>query len=112
MMIDYIFSNKLKKIVATIEFEKDSNIEYFYRGSIIQFNFPTELYDLIMESDDIIRQVAISFLDEVEEKIQEYDLRLKESNERIFCVVIKNKTYISFYIKYPTSRGFLDEYPD
>ena len=37
-----------------------------------------------MECDEIIRQVAISLLDEVEEKIQKYDLRLKK---RLFLKV-------------------------
>jgi len=37
-----------------------------------------------MECDEIISQVAISLLDEVEEKIQKYDLRLKK---RLFLKV-------------------------
>lgn len=90
-MLDYIFSHKNKEIYAAIYYEKDSDVKYYYKGMVLDFKLPDDLYNLIMDYDDILNGMALSLLDEVEEKIQEYDLRLKNANERIFCVVIKDK---------------------
>lgn len=111
-MIDDIFSFKHQKIYATIDYEKDGEIAYFYRGKIINDHFTDALYDLIMDYSGILNDMALSLLDEVEEKIQGYDLRLMNAGESIFNVEIKDRKEITFFIRYPTSCGFLAEYPE
>ncbi|EHR8838585.1 hypothetical protein ABJ851_004271 [Shigella flexneri] len=110
-MKDYIFSNKNNEIYATIDFKKREDIDYYYEGRIIEFNFPDHLYNLIIDYDEIIKAVAISLLDEVVDEISKYDLRLVGMNEKVFNLVIEDKQKISFFTKYPTSSGFLDSYP-
>lgn len=109
-MLDHIVSYRTNKVYATIEYEKHCDIKHFFQGTILEFAFPETLHNLISEYDEILSEMALSLLDEVEEKIQAYDLRLEKANERIFCVVIKDKREISFFIKYPTSHGFRDVY--
>lgn len=55
--------------------------------------------------------MALSLLDEVEEEISKFDIRLMTMNEKVFCLVIEDKHNISFFTKYSTSSGFLDSYP-
>lgn len=110
-MKDYILSNKNNEVYATIEFKKREDIAYCYEGQIVEFNFPDDLYNLIIDYDEIIKAMAISLLEEVEEEISKYDLRLLKMNEKVFDLVIENKQKISFFTKYPTSSGFLDSYP-
>ncbi|MBA8501828.1 hypothetical protein HVZ03_02270 [Escherichia fergusonii] len=110
-MIDCIYSNKNDEIYATIEFEKREDIAYCYEGRIVEFNFSEHLYNLIIDYDEIIKAMALSLLDEVEEEISKFDMRLMTMNEKVFCLVIEDKHNISFFTKYPTSSGFLDSYP-
>lgn len=109
-MFDYVISHKTNEIYAKINYGKHSDIDYFHEGTILEFKFPDALYDLIVDYDEIVSSMALSILDEVEEKIQGYDLRLKNAKQRMFCIVIKNKKEISFFTKYPTSKGYRDLY--
>lgn len=109
-MFDYVISHKTNEIYAKIDYEKHSDIDYFHEGTILEFKLPDALCDLIVDYDEIVSSMALSILDEVEEKIQGYDLRLKNAKQRMFCIVIKNKKEISFFTKYPTSKGYRDLY--
>lgn len=110
-MKDFIVSGKTGETYAVVELRKDKNIEFFYEGDILEYQFPAILADLIDEHDELISGFSIALLDEVEEKIYEYELRLKLSNTKIFSPCIKEKKLITFFTKYPTSRGFVDDYP-
>jgi len=110
-MIDTIFSRKNKQAYAVVDYSQDEEIEFYFRGRIIESSFPAELLALIEEYNGIVDDMALSLVDEVEEKIYAYDLGLKARDSRIFNISIKNKDEISFFTKYPTGNGFRDEYP-
>ncbi|NBF06712.1 hypothetical protein GV819_31045 [Pseudomonas sp. Fl5BN2] len=110
-MQDYIFSYRTKEVYALIEYEKEEGAEHYYIGRVLEFGFPDNLCELIGEYNELVDAMALSLLDEVEEKIYWYDLMLKSSGNRIFNISLKDKEHISFFLKYPTSNGFLDRYP-
>jgi hypothetical protein len=111
-MRDWIISGRTGEIYAEVDILKDEKIEYFYCGSIIKSSMPNELVKLIDEYEELVSGCVISLLDEVEEEIYKYDLRLKLLNAKIFNVSIKYKNIIEFFTKYPTSKGFVDAYPN
>ncbi|CUI08995.1 hypothetical protein BN2497_12767 [Janthinobacterium sp. CG23_2] len=49
-------------------------------------------------------------LDDVEEKLYEYDMRLQGLNKKIFSPCFKMDKIITSYTKYPTGNGFMDDY--
>ncbi|POP44313.1 hypothetical protein CHU32_02590 [Superficieibacter electus] len=110
-MKDYIFSFKENKEYALIEYNKIDKIDYYYEGVIIDANFPEEILYLINECNEIIKNMAISLLDEVELNLYSHDIGLKENGSRIFDVEIDGNN-ISFFTKYPSSDGYLDRYPE
>ena len=58
-MLDYVISHKTNEIYATINYEKHSNIDYFHEGTILEFNFPGDLCDLIVDYDEIVSAMAL-----------------------------------------------------
>ncbi|NMY71737.1 MULTISPECIES: hypothetical protein [Pseudomonas] len=110
-MKDYIISYRTKEKYALIEYKKEDEIEYYCTGRILKFSFPKKLHELINEYNELVNTITLSLLDEIEEKIYWYDLMLKSSENRIFNISLKENEYISFFLKYPTSDGFLDRYP-
>ena len=111
-MRDWIISGRTGEIYAEVDILKDERIDYFYSGKIIKYAMPNELMKLIDEYEELVSGCVISLLDEIEEEIYKYDLRLKLLNIKIFNVFIKDKNIIEFFTKYPTSKGFLDAYPN
>jgi hypothetical protein len=111
-MRDWIISGRTGEIYAEIDFIKNEAIDYFHSGKIVSYLIPNELAELIDEYDELVSGCVLTLLDEVEEKIYQYDLRLKLLGIKIFGVSIKEKNMIEFFTKYPTGKGFLDDYPN
>ncbi len=111
-MMDWIISGKTGEVYAEIDLLKVEKIDYFFSGKIIRHNMPDSLILLIKEYDELVAGCSLSLLDEVEESIYSYDLQLKLLKTRIFNLTIRGNLEIDFFTKYPTSKGFLDFYPN
>ena len=112
MMKDYIVSFRDKQRCALIEYKKIEKFDHYYEGVIIESNFPKEVIFFINECNSIINDMAISLLDEIEEKLYSYDIGLEKNCSRIFDIEFIDKNKISFFTKYPSSQGYLDKYPN
>jgi hypothetical protein len=112
MMKDYIISFRDKQRYALIEYKKIEKFDHYYEGVIIESNFPKEVIFFINERNSIINDIAISLLDEIEEKLYSYDIGLEKNCSRIFDIAFIDKNKIFFFTKYPSSRGYLDKYPN
>ncbi|MWP61169.1 hypothetical protein [Gilliamella sp. Pas-s25] len=110
-MKDYIISFRDKQRYALIEYNKIDKFDYYYEGVIIESNFPEEVIFFINECHATINDMAISLLDEIEKKLYLYDIGLEKNCSRIFDIQFIDKNKISFFTKYPSSRGYLDKYP-
>ncbi|TGB62882.1 hypothetical protein [Escherichia sp. E4736] len=110
-MKDYIISFRENEKYALIEYNRVDKFDYYYEGVIIESYFPEEIIFLIEERNGIIDDMAISLLDEIEEKLYSYNIGLKESGSMIFDIEIIDGDKISFFTKYPSSQGYLDRYP-
>ncbi|MWP50402.1 MULTISPECIES: hypothetical protein [unclassified Gilliamella] len=109
---DYIISKRNNKILGFIEVYKDPKIPFLYSGKIIQNNFPKELVLMLDEYVNAVNDLTFSILDEIEEEISKYNLYLDNRNIKIFLPHIDEENQeISFYTKYPSSSGFLDNSP-
>lgn len=109
---DYIISKENNKILGFIEVHKDPKIPFLYSGKIIQNNFPKELVLILDDYVNAVNDLIFSILDELEEDISKYNLYLDNRNVKIFLPHIDEENQeISFYIKYPSFNGFLDNYP-
>lgn len=110
-MKDWIISGKTGETYGEVEIRRDKSIDYFYVGEIVKYDFPSDLASLIDEYDELVNACVLSLLDEVEERIYWYDLKLKALGTRIFSLCIKEKKTITFFTKYPTGQGFKDSHP-
>ncbi|WP_294615410.1 hypothetical protein [uncultured Gilliamella sp.] len=111
-MKDYIISFRNNQKYALIEYTKVDKFDYYYEGVIIESHFPEEITFLIAECNGIINEMALSLLDEIEEKLYSYHIGLKENGSLIFDIEIIDGNKISFFTKYPSSQGYLDKYPN
>lgn len=110
-MKDYIISFRENERYALIEYNRVDKFDHYYEGVIIEYYFPEIITSLIEERNGIIDDMAISLLDEVEEKLYSYHIGLKENGSLIFDIEIIDRDKISFFTKYPSSQGYLDRYP-
>lgn len=110
-MIDYIF-DKDHNEYAKIEYRHSEDKEYYCTGEILEYAIPGELSNLINEYTELVNGMCLSLLDDVEEKIYSYGLKLRDANVSIFRPEITNERVIDFFTKYPTARGFVDKYGD
>ncbi len=107
-MNDYILSNN--KEIAMIDVDKSNEHPFEYTGIILKNNFPDQLITLLNDFHKAIEEGTFSTVDEIETAIYNYNLRLKKAGIAIHHLVIKGNR-ISFYSKYPTGQGFVDERP-
>lgn len=111
MKDDYIVSltkkNEYIKITNVVKREQ----QYSYKALILENHFSQEIMDVINEFWECVDTFSMSVLDDLEEKIIGYNFILKESKIKIFDIKFKGD-YIIFYSKYPTHKGFIDDYPD
>lgn len=91
--------------------QKHPEIEYYYEAKLIENLFPQELIDLCKDFYECVDSFSMVIADEIEDEIRKYQLRLKYNNTKIFRLEIKSD-HVTFFTKYPTSKGFLDDYPD
>lgn len=110
-MKDFIISGKNGKVYAEVDLHEHKTIKYSYTGLIVKNNFPDVITQLIIEHDELICGFSMILLDDVEERLYEFDLRLKILGKKIFSPSFKQGNLIEFFTKYPTSKGFIDDYP-
>ncbi|HTF81300.1 MAG TPA: hypothetical protein VL947_06240 [Cytophagales bacterium] len=109
---DKIYSNTHNRAIASIDIIKIYDSPYHYKGIILHDAFPTELKNLIKEYYDLLDDCILSHIDEVEEKIMNYELSLQDNNLKIFRIeLMENNKELKFFTKYPTANGFVDDYP-
>ncbi|WP_334077300.1 hypothetical protein [Paenibacillus sanfengchensis] len=109
---DYIFSEKLNKDLAYIEIQ-EFDMEYHFQGDILKNNLPEELIELTREYWGCVDDFSISLLDDIVTEIQSYKLKLRQNNLKIFDPEIDlEDNIIKFTIKYFTSNGVYDDYPE
>ncbi|MEN7547383.1 hypothetical protein AAG747_05665 [Rapidithrix thailandica] len=111
MKRDYIISKKNNTIIAVIEIQSIDNDKVGYKAKLIENHFPKELLSLIGEFHKTVDSLEFSLLDSIESRIQAYQLYLRDLNLKIFDLLIEGQN-ISFYSKYPTANGFIDNYPE
>jgi hypothetical protein len=99
-------------ILVTIEYEPEEGSPYYFIGEIISGVFPDIIKSLLIEQDELIDGCSLSLLVPVEEEIYAYGISLEKLNQPIFRIRLLGDTGISFFTKYPTSKGFVDNYPE
>ncbi|NGZ77664.1 hypothetical protein [Saccharibacillus alkalitolerans] len=109
-MKDYIVSRSRNERYAEIEYEPAEELDYYFRGKMIQNRIPDRLAWLLNEHDELIRHFVMTLLDDVEEEISTYDLRLETSGERVFDLQVDGER-MTFFTRYNTSDGVLERYP-
>jgi hypothetical protein len=109
-MIDRILS-KHGEVIAVIDYRADEDIPYCFSARILENRFPQELVALIDEYNSLVDEGALSLLDEVEERIYAYGLRLTEREEKLFCIRLDDEASMWFFTRYPTGGGFASDYP-
>ncbi|GGO01228.1 hypothetical protein [Saccharibacillus kuerlensis] len=109
-MKDYIVSYSRNERYAEIEYESSPEFDYYFRGKILGDTFPPRLRWLLQEHGELVREVVLTLLDDVEEEISKYDLRLEISGERIFDLELKGGE-LTFFTRYGVSGGYLEQYP-
>ncbi|MFC4158653.1 hypothetical protein [Chitinimonas lacunae] len=110
-MQDFIVSGKTGEVYAEVDIFEDDSMAHFYGGEILDYRFPAELANLVAAYDEAVNTMTLGTLDELESKIYAYDLRLKEMGCKIFDLYIEDKELVTFFTKYPSGDGFLDDYP-
>ncbi|TYQ16999.1 UNVERIFIED_CONTAM: hypothetical protein Cloal_3590 [Acetivibrio alkalicellulosi] len=110
IITDYIFSGKTKEIYALVSVCRNPENQFEYSGEIIDNNFPPELLRLIKEYHHAIDEMLFSIVENIEDKIYYYELKLKERNTPTHCLYIDNLK-ISFFTHYPTAKGYLCNRP-
>ncbi|CAM3472170.1 MULTISPECIES: hypothetical protein [Saccharibacillus] len=110
-MKDYIISYSKRERYAEIDYDRSEQFEHYFCGFVLQNALPERLSWLIRERQELIRQVVLTLLDDVEEEIHTYDLRLEKSGERVFDVSLSGDE-LTFFTRYAVGDEFLDTYPD
>ena len=108
---DRIISRAYNEEYALVEIEKVENISYCYKATLLANSFPQKLVDHMKEWTECVDTFAMSLIDEITEEIKVYDLWLAENNVRIFNIEMKD-SFVTFFTKFPTAKGFLDDYPE
>ena len=109
MKSDRIISKSTGSVVATIEILSiDSDNSYTAR--ITEDKIPSKLKALIQDFNYLVDNFSLALLDDIEEKIQTYELYLENLGTKIFDLKIESDK-ISFLVKYPTAKGYIDDYP-
>ncbi len=108
-MKDAIYSGADGITYAEVEHSVEGG-PHHHIGKILHACFPAPFIDLVNEYNDLVDNCIITLLDEVEEKIYSYDMRLRSTGGRIFNIRL-NSDRIEFFTKYPTANGFVDECP-
>lgn len=109
-MIDRILS-KHGEVIAVIDYRADEDIPYCFFARVLENRFPQELVALIDEYNGLVDDCVLSLLDEVEQRIQAYGLRLAERDEKLFSIRLDNEAFMRFCTRYPTGHGFMPDYP-
>jgi hypothetical protein len=99
------YANEYLKITDIVQ-----QNQYFYKALIVENNFSMEIKNVIKEYWECVDLFSISLSDELEERLKEYNFVLEYSDIKIFDIELK-ENYVTFFLKYPTSKGFLDTYP-
>ena len=107
---DCIVSLNCKNEYLKITIMAKEEQQYFYKALIVEDHFSQKLKDLIGELWECVDLFSMSLVDDLEEEIKKYNLVLQKSKTKIFSVELKNDC-VTFFSKYPTSNGFLDDYP-
>ena len=109
---DKIISEEENSVYAYIEnICEYKSIEYYYEARLVKRMFPPKLINLCREFCICINEFSPILADEIESQIRQYRLKLENNNLPIFRLEI-HKDYITFFVKYPTEKGFLDTYPE
>jgi hypothetical protein len=93
------------------DIQKDAKIEHFYGARLATTSFPQALVDLCKDYYECVDSFSLAILDEIEDEIRKYQLKLKHNNTKIFDLEIKGD-HVTFFTKCPTANGFLDDYPE
>lgn len=109
-MKDYIISYSKRERYAEIDYDRSEQFEHYFCGFVLENALPERLSWLIRERQELIRQVVLTLLDDVEEEIHTYDLRLEKSGERVFDVSLLGDE-LTFFTRYAVGDEFLDTYP-
>jgi len=110
-MKDFIVNQRTGQTYAEIDLMRDDCLPYLYEATVLKDAFPSELVALINERDELVSLASISLLDEVEERLQEFQLGLRDLREKIFSPVFERSGSLKFFTRYPTAHGFCDDYP-
>jgi hypothetical protein len=110
-MMDAIISKKTGEILAEVEVQPSKASPYECEGVIIDNKFPQEFLDLLSEFDNAVEEGMFGVLDGFEARIYEYAPMLQSSGKKIFQLKIEGSR-ISFFLKYPSGKGYLDDFPD
>ena len=106
---DYIISPTKGDYAQIDHIEAILSIAYCYRAQLIE-NFSSEaLIILCKEYQECIDTFSILLADEIEREISAYQLCLKYNNSKLFDLKIYDH-YVTFFTKYRTADGLLDDY--
>ena len=108
---DCIVSQNPENGYLTIENSMLQDQEYLYKAQIAEDRLSAEVKKTICEYWECVDTFSLTLLDDIEETIKSYDFKLQRANIKVFNIEIIGK-YVTYYVKYPSSTGYLNEYPN
>lgn len=103
-----LINNNKKIIISNIEYEFYKNVvnegQNFthYTGKLLNINynnFPRELNELLKEKEDLINNLVFSLIDDIDLKINKFDIYLEKSEAKIYNLYMNSDNEIDFLIK-------------
>lgn len=94
-MKNMIFDKSGRKL-AVIDVREES--PGHYRGTIIEPNFPEEMLSLFREYEQQVNAQLFSILDEIEKKIDDWELYFGQKRMRIKNLQVMGQNKISFQL--------------
>ena len=111
-LFDCIINGVSGQQYAQIEVSKHPKIENYYCGKIVENHFPDDLINLTIEYYYSANECIFSVLDAILKKISIYKLTLRDRNIEIYIPFIdREASEITFYTKFPTGNGYLENEP-
>lgn len=106
---DYIISPTKGDFALIHEINEVCGTLYSYKAILIENSLSVRLIELCIEYQECINSFSIILADEIEKEISTYQLCLKYNKIKVFDLKVYD-SYVTFFTKYRTADGFLNDY--
>lgn len=109
---DFIINAETNEVYAQVSVHTVEGSPYRYEGELLTDHFPAALIARIQEYDDAANEMLFTLLDDIEKEINKFHLALRDLKSKVFTLgIYPDEGRITFYTKYPSGAGFLDDSP-